>query len=99
MNVAGVLVLAAVLASIGMTGVLVRRNLLVMIMGVELILTAANLLMVAAGVMHGQLDMQLLVFFVMMVAAAEAAVGLGLLVLLFRFRDTISTKGLTWLKG
>jgi len=99
MNVAGVLVLTAVLAAIGMMGVLARRNVLVMMMGVELMLTAANILMVAAGVVHGLLDAQLLVFFVMMVAAAEVAVGLGLLVLLFRFRQTISTKGLTWLKG
>ncbi|OFW55209.1 MAG: NADH-quinone oxidoreductase subunit K [Actinobacteria bacterium RBG_16_70_17] len=91
--------LAAVLFVIGASGLLLRRNALVMFMSVELMLNAANLSFVAAGRELGILDGQVAVFFVMVVAAAEVVVGLAIIVTVFRRRATASVDELSGLKG
>lgn len=78
------LMLAAILFSIGVMGVLFRRNAIIILMCVELMLNAVNLLMAAFSVMHGDASGQVMVFFIMAVAAAEVAVGLAILVLMYR---------------
>lgn len=83
------LLLAAALFSIGVVGVLVRRNMIVIFMCVELMLNAVNLTLVAFSRINGTLDGQILSFFVMVVAAAEVTVGLALIVNLFRLRASI----------
>ena len=90
MSPSAYLALAGVLFSIGATGVLVRRNAIVMFMSVELMLNAANLALVAASHMHGTLDGQVFAFFSMTVAAAEVVVGLAIIVQLFRARRSAS---------
>ena len=84
------LLLAATLFTCGVVGVLLRRNLIVMFMCVELMLNSVNLTLVAFARMHGNLDGQILAFFVMVVAAAEVTVGLALIVNLFRLRASIA---------
>lgn len=79
-------VLSAVLFTIGTFGVLLRRNAIIVFMSVELMLNAANLAFVAFARMHGQLDGQVIAFFVMVVAAAEVVVGLAIIMLVFRTR-------------
>jgi len=91
--------LAAVLFVIGASGLLLRRNALVMFMSVELMLNAANLSFVAAGRELGILDGQVAVFFVLVVAAAEVVVGLAIIVTVFRRRATASVDELSGLKG
>ena len=83
-------VLSAILFTIGVVGVLVRRNPLVIFMSIELMLNAANLALVAFGHRAGTADAQVLVFFVMTVAAAEVAVGLAIIVAIFRLRRRLS---------
>ena len=80
------LILAAALFTVGVVGVLVRRSLIVMFMCVELMLNSVNLTLVAFSRIHGNLDGQVLSFFVMVVAAAEVTVGLALIVNLFRLK-------------
>ncbi|MCE2527783.1 MAG: NADH-quinone oxidoreductase subunit NuoK [Actinomycetia bacterium] len=91
--------LAAALFVLGLTGVLVRRNALVMFMSVELMLNAVNLTFVAAGRAAGVLDGQVAVFFVLVVAAAEVVVGLAIIVAIFRRRETASVDELAALRG
>jgi NADH-quinone oxidoreductase subunit K len=91
--------LAAVLFAIGASGVLLRRNALVMFMSVELMLNAVNLTFVAAGRELGTLDGQVAVLFVMLVAAAEVVVGLAIIMTVFRRRATASVDDLTELRG
>jgi len=91
--------LAAVLFVIGMSGILLRRNALVMFMSVELMLNAVNLTFVAAGRQLNVLDGQVAVFFVMVVAAAEVVVGLAIIVAVFRRRQTASVDELAELRG
>ena len=93
------LLVSMLLFCIGLTGVLVRRNLLVIYMSLELMLNAANLLFVAYSQQFGALDGQIFVFFVMTVAAAEVAVGLALIVAIYRSRGTIDIDELNKLKG
>ena len=84
------LLVAAVLFCIGAVGFLVRRNLLVLLMSIELMLNAVNLTLVAFNRMHSQNhDGQILAFFVIAVAAAEAAVGLAIVLSFFRLRRTV----------
>jgi NADH-quinone oxidoreductase subunit K len=90
--------LAAVLFSIGVIGVIVRRNPLVVFMSIELMLNAANLTLVAFGRRHGSMDGQALVFFVMAVAAAEVAVGLAIIVAIFRVRRRLSLDDLNLMR-
>jgi NADH-quinone oxidoreductase subunit K len=82
--------LSAVLFSMGVLGVLIRRDPLVIFMSIELMLNAANLALVAFGQRHGTAEGQALVFFVLCVAAAEVAVGLAIIVTIFRVRPRLS---------
>ena len=91
--------LAAVLFLIGTAGLLLRNNALIMFMSVELMLNAVNLTFVAAGDAIGSLTGQMSVFFVLVVAAAEVAVGLAIIVSIFRSRRTASVDDLAELKG
>ncbi len=92
------LVVSALLFCLGLLGVLVRRNLLVIYMGLELMLNAANLALVACSRFNNNLDGQVFVFFVITVAAAEVAVGLALIVALYRKRQTAHVEDLTLMK-
>ena len=91
--------LSAILFSLGVLGVLLRRNALVIFMSVELMLNSANLLFVAFARTYDALSGQVFVFFVMTVAAAEVAVGLALLVAVFRTKQSINIDELSSLKG
>lgn len=93
------LVLGAVLFSLGAFGLLVRRNPLVMFMCVELMLNAVTLTFVAFGRMLGDIGGQVVVFFVLVVAAAEVVVGLGLIVAILRRRPGSTADDLSVLKG
>ena len=91
--------LATILFTIGVLGVLIRKNAIIILMCVELMLNAVNLLMVAFSTYHGTGDAQVFVFFIMVVAAAEATVGLSILVLLYRNRKTVDVGMFNKLKG
>jgi NADH-quinone oxidoreductase subunit K len=78
------LYLSTVLFSIGILGVLLRRNAIIILMSIELMLNSVNLLLVAFSAFHGDAKAQVFVFFIMIVAAAEVAVGLALMVLIYR---------------
>ncbi|MFV0634035.1 NADH-quinone oxidoreductase subunit NuoK [Demequina sp.] len=99
MNPINFVILAALLFAIGAAAVLLRRNAIVAFMGVELMLNAANLTLVAFSRLHGQLDGQVMAFFVMVVAAAEVVVGLAIIIAVFRARQTISLDEPAELKG
>jgi NADH-quinone oxidoreductase subunit K len=90
--------LSAVLFTIGVVGVVIRRNPLVIFMSIELMLNAANLAFVAFGRARGETDGQIMVFFVMTVAAAEVAVGLAIIVAIFRARYRISVDDLSLMR-
>jgi NADH-quinone oxidoreductase subunit K len=92
------LTLSAILFGIGVLGVLLRRNAIVLFMCVELMLNAVNLSFVALSQYHG-LSGQVMVFFVMTVAAAEAAVGLAIILAVFRHRQSVDLKDINLLKG
>ncbi|MCC7154177.1 MAG: NADH-quinone oxidoreductase subunit NuoK [Bryobacterales bacterium] len=92
------LVLSAALLLIGTAGVLLRRNVVVVLMSIELILNAVNLNLVAFGNMAGQLNGQIFAIFVITVAVAEAAVGLGILIALFRNKETVQVDEIDLLK-
>src|SRR5260221_14496029 len=92
------LVLSAVLFSIGTAGVFLRRNLITILLSIEIMLNAVNLAFVAFGRMLGSVDGQIIVFFVMTVAAAEAAVGLAIVIGLFRHRESLNPDAFTTLK-
>ncbi len=92
------LVVSGLLFAIGLLGVIVRRNLLIIYMSLELMLNAANLALVAFSRYSNNLDGQVLVFFVITVAAAEVAVGLALIVALYRKRRTAHVEDLTLMK-
>jgi NADH-quinone oxidoreductase subunit K len=94
-----VILLSAMLFTIGVVGVLIRRNALMIFMSVELMLNAANLAFVAFSQQWGNLDGQVIVFFVMAVAAAEVAVGLALIVAIFRTKRSTDVDELSQLKG
>jgi NADH-quinone oxidoreductase subunit K len=90
--------LSAVLFSIGVAGVLLRRNAIVLFMCVELMLNAVNLAFVALAQLHG-ISGHVLVFFVMSVAAAEAAVGLAIIIAVFRHNQSIDLQNINLLHG
>ena len=92
------LLLSGILFSIGTAGVFLRRNLITVLLSIEIMLNAVNVTFVAAGRYHGIVDGQIITFFVMTVAAAEAAVGLALVIALFRHRETLSPDAFTMLK-
>lgn len=91
--------LSAILFTIGSLGVLLRRNILILFMSVELMLNSANLLFVAFARYLGVLDGQVLVFFVITVAAAEVAVGLALIVAIFRTKRSTNIDDINLLQG
>ncbi len=93
------LILSAILFSIGTVGVLVRRNPLIMFMCIELMLNAVNLAFVAFSRYRQNLDGQVFVFLVLTVAAAEVAVGLAIIVALFRSRANVDVDQINELKG
>lgn len=92
------LLLSAILFTIGVAGVLIRRNAIVVFMSVELMLNAVNLTFVALSQVHG-MGGQIMVFFVMTVAAAEAAVGLAIILAIFRHTQSVDLKSINLLKG
>jgi NADH-quinone oxidoreductase subunit K len=91
--------LSVILFTIGAMGVLLRRNAIIIFMSVELMLNSANLLFVAFARYLGDIDGQVLVFFVITVAAAEVAVGLALIVVIFRTKHSINIDEINLLKG
>ena len=93
------LLLSAVLFTIGVAGVLIRRNAIVVFMCIELMLNAVNLSFIAFARVHGALDGQILSFFVMVVAAGEVVIGLGILVAIFRHRAATDLDDVNLLKG
>lgn len=92
------LALSAILFAVGVAGVLIRRNLIVVFMCIELMLNSVNLTLVAYSAHLGDITGQILVFFVMAVAAAEAAVGLALVIALFRTSQTVNIDEINILK-
>lgn len=92
------LTVSALLFALGLTGVIIRRNLLVIYMSIELMLNAANLAFVAMSRFTNNLNGQVMVFFIITVAAAEVAVGLALIVALYRKRQTAHVEDLTSMK-
>ncbi len=92
------LVLSAVLFTIGVAGVFLRRNLITILLSIEIMLNAVNLTFVAVGRFLGTVDGQVIVFFVITVAAAEAAVGLAIVIALFRHRETLNPDAFMSLK-
>jgi NADH-quinone oxidoreductase subunit K len=94
----GVLMVSGILFAIGVVGVLIRRSALVIFMSIEVMLNAANLAFVGAARNLRSMDGQLFAFFVMTVAAAEAAVGLAILIALFRRRKTTDVDQVSLLK-
>jgi len=93
------LVLATLLFSIGVFGVVTRRNVLIIFMSIELMLSSVNLVFLSFSRFLGQVDGQVFVLFVLVVAAAEAAVGLGIIVALFRNRQTVYVDEVKILRG
>ena len=92
------LILSGLLFAIGTAGVFLRRNLITVLLSIEIMLNAVNLTFVAVGRSQGTVDGQIITFFVMTVAAAEAAVGLAIVIALFRHRESLSPDAFTSLK-
>jgi NADH-quinone oxidoreductase subunit K len=92
------LILSAIIFAIGVTGVLIRRNLIVVLMSIELMLNAVNLTFIAFSNSLGSMDGQVIVFFVMAVAAAEAMVGLAIIISVFRHRQSLDPQEMQLLK-
>ena len=92
------LILSAVLFAIGAAGVFLRRNLITILLSIEVMLNAVNLTFVAVDRYLNAVDGQIIVFFVMTVAAAEAATGLAIVIALFRHRETLNPDAFTTLK-
>ena len=92
------LALSAILFSLGVAGVLIRRNAIVLFMCVELMLNAVNLAFIALAQLYG-VSGYIMVFFVMTVAAAEAAVGLAIILAIFRHRQTVDLQNINLLRG
>jgi len=93
------LALSAVLFCIGVLGVVIRRNAIVLFLCIELMLNAVNLTLIAFGRYLNSIEGQVLVFIVMTVAAAEVAVGLGIIVAIFRGRESVNVDDINLLKG
>jgi len=93
------LVLSAALFTMGVTGVLVRRNALVVFMSIELMLNSVNLSFIAFARQLGRIEGQVSVFFVMVIAAVEVVVGLAIIVAIFRTRDTVDIDDVDLLRG
>lgn len=94
-----VLALSVILFGLGVAGFIFRRNVITIFMSIELMLNAVNLAFIAFSRYRGNLDGQLFVFFVIVVAAAEAAVGLAIIIALYRTRESLSIDDLDSMKG
>jgi NADH-quinone oxidoreductase subunit K len=92
------LILSAILFTIGTAGVFVRRNFITILLSIEIMLNAVNLSFVAFGRAQGTIEGQIIMFFVITVAAAEAAVGLAIVIALFRHRESLNPDSFTALK-
>jgi NADH-quinone oxidoreductase subunit K len=92
------LILSLALLAIGVAGVLIRRSVIIMLMSIELILNAVNINLIAFSRMHGSVDGQVFAIFVIAAAAAEAAVGLGIILAFFRNRETVNSDDMDLLK-
>ncbi len=92
------LIVSSLLFTIGVVGVIVRRNVIVVVMSIEIMLNAANLAFVSFGRYLDSMDGQMIVFFVMAVAAAEAAVGLAIVILIYRNRESTDVDDMNLLK-
>ncbi len=92
------LILSAVVFAIGVLGVLIRRNLIVLLMSIELMLNGVNLTFIAFSRFLGSIDGQVMVFFVMAVAAAEAVIGLAIIISVYRHRQTLDPQEMQLLK-
>ncbi len=93
------IILSVILFTIGLIGVLVRRNLIIIFMFIELMLNAVNLSFIAYSYKLGQVDGQIYVFFVMVLAAVEVAVGLGLIMLIYRNKKTLDVDDINIMKN
>ncbi|HTM08300.1 MAG TPA: NADH-quinone oxidoreductase subunit NuoK [Verrucomicrobiae bacterium] len=93
------LMLGALLFAIGVAGVIIRRDVIVILMSIELMLNAVNLTFIAFARFLGSLQGQVIVFFVMTVAAAEAVVGLAIIISVFRHRESLDPRDMQLLKG
>ena len=96
--IAWYLILAAILFSVGVASFLIKRNIITVFMSIELMLNAVNLTFVAFAHMWHQVEGQIFVFFVMVVAAAEAAVGLAIIISIFRTRQTLNVDQVNLMK-
>ena len=92
------LILSAILFATGTMGVFLRRNVITVLLSIEVMLNAVNLAFIAFGGTHGSVDGQVIMFFVVTVAAAEAAIGLALVIALFRHRESLNPDVFTSLK-
>jgi NADH-quinone oxidoreductase subunit K len=92
------LILSAIVCVIGVVGVLIRRNLIIVLMSIELMLNAVNLTFIAFSRFLGSMEGQVVVFFVMAVAAAEAVIGLAIIISVFRHRETLDPQEMQLLK-
>jgi NADH-quinone oxidoreductase subunit K len=92
------LIVSAILFAIGTAGVFLRKNLITILLSIEIMLNAVNLTFVAFGRSFGAVDGQIITFFVMTVAAAEAAVGLAIIIALYRHRESLNPDAFTSLK-
>jgi len=92
------LIVSAIVFAIGVLGVLIRRNLIVILMSIELMLNAVNLTFIAFSRFLGSMEGQVVVFFVMAVAAAEAVIGLAIIISVFRHRQTLDPQEMQLLK-
>jgi len=92
------LIVSAIVFAIGVIGVLIRRNLIVILMSIELMLNAVNLTFIAFSRFLGSMEGQVVVFFVMTVAAAEAVIGLAIIISVFRHRQTLDPQEMQLLK-
>jgi NADH-quinone oxidoreductase subunit K len=93
------LIVSAILFAIGTCGVFLRRNLITILLSIEIMLNAVNLTFIAFARQHGSVDGQIIAFFVMTVAAAEAAVGLAIVIGLFRNRETVNVDEIRLFRG
>ncbi len=98
-HVAHYLIVAGILFSLGVLGIVIRRNAIIILMCLELMLTAANLSLVAFSKVHGNMQGQVFVFFAITVAAAEAAVMLAIIIAVYRQRQTVVTDDMDLMQG
>jgi NADH-quinone oxidoreductase subunit K len=90
---------SGILFSIGLLGLLFRRNVLLILLSIEIMLNAANLNLIAGSALYGQVTGQISAFFVMVIAAAEVSIGLAIAVLFFRKQGSVDTNEIKWLRG